>query len=161
MDHAGGDVDHVVLTDHEDLALNSERTLAAFDDIDIIRLAVVVPPAGRSTGKQPIEMQVELLGTETGVDQLDLLASSFRHRICRALIQMQDLEHVRSPVPSLPQRFPACNIERTVIVPPDQLKHAAAKTDTISRAGAIARAHSYFDSGDRRMRNCTRYSLRA
>src|SRR5262245_45951865 len=161
MDHAGGDVDHVVLTDHVGLALNSERALAAFDDIDVIYLGMVMALAAHSAGKQPIEMQVELLGTETCIDQLDLLASSFRHRICRALIQMQDLEHVRSPVPSLPQHFPACNIERTVIVPPDRLKHAAAKTDTISRTGAIARAHGYFDSGDRRMRNCTRYSLRA
>jgi acetylornithine deacetylase/succinyl-diaminopimelate desuccinylase-like protein len=48
----------------------------------------------------------------------------------------------------LPRRSPACNIERTVIVEADQLKHAAAKSDDMSRAAAIARAHTYFDSGE-------------
>ena len=56
MDHAGGDVDHVVLADDVALAFKRERALAAFDDIDVIRLAVVVPLAVRPAGKQPVEM---------------------------------------------------------------------------------------------------------
>jgi hypothetical protein len=48
----------------------------------------------------------------------------------------------------LPQRRAACNIERTVIVEREQLKHAATKRDNMSRTAAIARAHTYFDSGE-------------
>src|SRR5260370_41310658 len=77
MDHAGGDVDHVVLAGDVALAFKRERALAAFDDIDVIRLAVVGPLAVRPAGKQPGEMEAELLGTGTRAAQPDLLASSF------------------------------------------------------------------------------------
>src|SRR5262249_17783830 len=68
MDLAGGDVDHGVLADDIGLAFERERALAAFDDIDVIRLGMVMALAAHSAGKQPVEMQVELLGAETCID---------------------------------------------------------------------------------------------
>src|SRR5262249_49686463 len=97
MGHAGGDVDHVVLAGDISLAFERERALAAFEYIDVIRLGMVMALAAHSAGKQSVEMQVELLGAEACIDPLYLLAPSFRHRADRALIQIQDLEHVRSP----------------------------------------------------------------
>src|SRR5947199_8247249 len=51
MDHAGRDVDHVVLADDIGLAFKRERALAAFDYIDVIRLAMMMPLAGHFAGK--------------------------------------------------------------------------------------------------------------
>jgi hypothetical protein len=59
-------------------------------------------PAEMSAGDEPVEMDVDLLGAERRIDQLDLLAPSRLHGTGRTLIQMQDLEHAR-----LPQRTPA------------------------------------------------------
>src|SRR5262245_5471944 len=93
MLHAGGDVHHVVLADQVGLAFDRERALAALDDIDVVRLGMVMHLAARAAGHEPVEMDVDLLGAEARIDQLDLLASPRLHRACRTLLQMHDLEH--------------------------------------------------------------------
>src|SRR4029077_9136024 len=130
MDHAGGNIDHIVLADDVGLSVDRKRALAALDDIDVVGGGGVMPVAGggvvmplaaRSAGQQPVEMHVELIRAEALIDQLDLLAPSFRHRSDRTFVQMQDFEHARSPlaVPvkretrgwlSLPRRRSTCNI---------------------------------------------------
>src|SRR5262249_45344780 len=97
MGHAGGNVHHVVLADDVGLSVHGQRALAALDDIDVVGLGVMMPLAARSSRHQPVEMDVDLLGAETRIDQLDLLAPSGLHWACRTFIQMQDFEHARSP----------------------------------------------------------------
>src|SRR5262245_1126794 len=97
MGHAGGNVHQVVLADDVGLGGHGQRALAALDDIDVVGLGVVMPLAARSARHQPVEMDVDLLGAEAGIDQLDLLAPSGLHRARRTFIQMQDFEHARSP----------------------------------------------------------------
>src|SRR5499427_6110839 len=97
MGHAGGNVHHVVLADDVGLAFHGQRALAALDDVDVVGLGVVMPLAARSARHQPVEMDVDLLGAEAGIDQLDLLAPSGLHWACRTFVQMQDFEHARSP----------------------------------------------------------------
>src|SRR5215468_3687516 len=93
MSHAGGNVDHVVLADDVSLSVHGQRPLAALDDIDVVGRGVVMALAARSSRHQPVEMDVDLLGAEARIDQLDLLASSGLHWARRTFIQMQDLEH--------------------------------------------------------------------
>jgi hypothetical protein len=72
---------------------------------------MVVQLAARAAGHEPVEMDVDLLGAEVRIDELDLLAAPRLHRMGRTLVQMQDFEHAGvSPQPSLPQRWTACNI---------------------------------------------------
>src|SRR5262245_36407210 len=97
MSHAGGDVDHVVLADDVCLSCNGQRPLPALDDVDVVGRGVVMPLPGRSARHQPVEMDVEFLGAETWIDQLNLLAASWLHRARRTVIEMQDFEHARSP----------------------------------------------------------------
>jgi hypothetical protein len=59
---------------------------------------VAVPLAARSARSQPVEMDIELLGAEARIYQLDLLAASSCHWSDRTLLQMHDLEHGRSPL---------------------------------------------------------------
>jgi hypothetical protein len=77
--------------------LHGQRALAALDDIDVVGRGVVMALAARSSRHQPVEMDVDLLGAEARIDQLDLLAPSGLHRARRTFIQMQDFEHTRSP----------------------------------------------------------------
>src|SRR5262245_32305098 len=91
--HAGGNVYHVVLTDQVGLAFDRERALAALDDVDVVRLGMVMHLAGRAARHEPVEMDVDLLGAEARIDELDLLASPRLHRARRTLLQMHDLEH--------------------------------------------------------------------
>src|ERR671937_2310223 len=98
MDHAGGNIDHVVLADDVGLSVDRKRTLAALDDVDVVGGGGVMPRAARSAGQQSVEMHVELISAEAWIDQLDLLASSSRHRAERTFVQMQDFEHARSPL---------------------------------------------------------------
>ena len=51
---------------------------------------------------------VDLLGAEAWIDELDLLASPRLHRTRRTLVQMQDLEHALSSFLLRPR--PACDI---------------------------------------------------
>src|SRR6266851_1113402 len=53
--------------------------------------------AARAAGHQAVEMHVDLLGAERGVDELDLLAASRLHRVGRALVEVHDLEQRESP----------------------------------------------------------------
>src|SRR5262245_47747917 len=106
--HAGGDVHHVVLADQVGLAFDRERALAALDDIDVVRRGMVMHLAARAAGDEAVEMDVDLLGAEAWIDELDLLASPRLHRARRTLVQMQDLEHALSSF-LLPPR-PACDI---------------------------------------------------
>src|SRR5215831_15659479 len=85
MGHAGGNVHHVVLADDVSLSIDDQRALAAFNDVDIVGVAVAMPLAARSAGHQPVEMHVELLGTETRIDQFDLFSPSCLHRSDRTL----------------------------------------------------------------------------
>ena len=68
----------------------------------------------------PVEMDVDLLGAQPRIDQLDLLAAPRLHRTGRTFIQVQDFEHARLPQrgrgkhapPSLPRQRTTCNIAR-------------------------------------------------
>src|SRR5262249_10154987 len=86
------DVDHVVLADRVGLAFDDERPLAPLDDIDIVRIRMVMKLAARPPGGEPVEMKVDLFGTEGGIDELDLLAAASFHRVGRASIEVKDLE---------------------------------------------------------------------
>src|SRR5262249_56392673 len=97
MSHAGGNVTHVVLADDVGLSVHGQRALGALDDVDVVGRGVVMALAARSSRHQPVEMDVDFLGAEARIDQLDLLAPSGLHRARRAFIQMQDFEHARSP----------------------------------------------------------------
>ena len=46
---------------------------------------------------EPVEMDVDLLGAEARIDELDLIAAPRLHGIGRTFIQMQDLEHACLP----------------------------------------------------------------
>src|SRR5262249_36977380 len=74
MGHAGGNVHLVVLAVHVGLSGHGQRALAALDDVDVVGVGVVMPLAAWSSRHQPVEMDVDLLGAETRIDQLDLLA---------------------------------------------------------------------------------------
>src|SRR5262249_47069679 len=148
MGHAGGNVHHVVLADDVGLSVHGQRALAALDDIDVVGLGVMMPLAARSSRHQPVEMDVDLLGAETRIDQLDLLAPSGLHRARRTFIQMQDFEHARSP-----HRPCRGNGPHAISCGPSSATGIASsaqprKDDIMSPAAAIARAHSYFDSGE-------------
>jgi hypothetical protein len=52
--------------------------------------------------RQAIEMDVDLLGAERGVDQLDLLAAAARHWPDQILVEMHELEH--GSLPAAPTR---------------------------------------------------------
>src|SRR5262245_18100794 len=97
MGHAGWNVHHIVLADDGGLAVHGQRALAALEDMDVVGLSEVMPLPAWSARHQPVEMDVELLGAEAGIDQLDLLAPSGLHRARWTFIQMQDFEHARSP----------------------------------------------------------------
>src|SRR5262249_20033391 len=98
MRHAGGNVHHVVLADEMSLSIDDQRALAAFDDVDIVGLAMAMPLSARSAGCQPGGVHGGLFGTGTRIDQFDLFSpSSPLPRSDRTLVQMQDLEHARSP----------------------------------------------------------------
>src|SRR5262249_31775436 len=73
MGHAGGNVHHVVLADDVGLAVHRQRALAALDDVDVVGLRVLLPLAAWSARHQPVEMDVDLLGAEAGIYELDLL----------------------------------------------------------------------------------------
>src|SRR5205085_12333019 len=90
---SGRDVDHVVLANDVALSFHDERALPALDDIDIVGVAMVMQLAAGTAGNEPIEVNVDLLGAKTGIDQLDLLAASGLHGDTRTLAQLQDLEH--------------------------------------------------------------------
>src|SRR5919201_5897156 len=115
MDHAGRNIDHVVLADDVGLSVDRKRTLAALDDVDVVGGGVVMPLAARSAGQQSVEMHVELISAEAWIDQLDLLASSSRHRTDRAFVQMQDFEHARSPLAVPVTRFTVENAWMAVL----------------------------------------------
>ena len=98
MDHAGRNIDHVVLADDVGLSVHRKRALAALDDIDVVGAGVMMSLAARSAGPQPVEMHVELIDAEAWIDQFDLLAPSSGHRSDRTFVQVQDLEHARPPI---------------------------------------------------------------
>src|SRR5262249_15487429 len=110
MFHAGGDIHDVVLADTVIRAVDGERPLAAFDDIDVVGTGVVMQFAARATRDKAIEMHIDLLGAEARIDELDLLAPASLHRASRTLLQAQNFEHALFPPMSLPRGRPACNI---------------------------------------------------
>src|SRR5262249_48327729 len=75
------------------LALDHQRAFAPLDDVDVVRLRVVVNFSAPPARRKAVEMHVDLLGAERRVDQLDLLAAPARHRADRALAKMHELEH--------------------------------------------------------------------
>ena len=80
MLHPRGNEDHVVLANDIGLVLDGKRALAAFDDINVVGVAVVVQLAGWASRHKTVEVDVELVGAESGVDELDLLAAARLHR---------------------------------------------------------------------------------
>src|SRR5262249_17200258 len=148
MGHAGGNVHHVVLADDVGLFVHGQRALAALDDIDVVGLGVVMALAARPPRHQPVEMDVDFLGAETGIDQLDLLAPSGLHRARRTFIQMQDFDHARSPHRPCPGNGPHAMSWGPEAATGIDSRAQPVKDDIMSRAAAIARAHSYFDSGE-------------
>src|SRR6202047_2578788 len=124
MLHSRGDEDHVVLANDIGLVLDNERALAALDDIDVVCAVVVVELAGAASRREAIEVDVELLGPERRIDQLDLLAAPALHRARRTISQVENLEHALF-APShprclcnkfdrnwLPGRLQACGLPR-------------------------------------------------
>src|SRR5580692_4175122 len=107
MLHPRGDEDHIVLANDIGLVLDDEATLAALDDIDVVRAVVVVELAGGASRREAIEVDVELLGPKAGIDQLDLLAAPALHRARRTISQVENPEHALF-APSNPRCL--CNI---------------------------------------------------
>src|SRR3979490_3451658 len=95
--HPGRDIDHVVLTNGIGLVLDRQRAFAFLDDVDIVGLGVVVDLAARTARHQAVEMDVDLLGAERRIDELDLLAAPWLHRAGRTLVEMHDLEQSGLP----------------------------------------------------------------
>src|SRR5271165_1635095 len=90
-------VDHVILANHIGFLFDRERALPASDDIDVVRVCVVVQPAAWRSRGEPIEVDIHLLGAESRVDQLDLLTAPASHRGSRTLAYVEDFEHARCP----------------------------------------------------------------
>src|SRR5262245_63477838 len=100
--HASRNIDDVVLADEVGPVLDRQRPFPALHDIDVVGLRVVMELAARTARDEPVEMNVDLLGPEARIDQLDLLARPRLHRAGRRLIQMPDLEHALVPTPASP-----------------------------------------------------------
>src|SRR5262245_4363346 len=137
--HAGGNVHHVVLADQVGLAFDRERALAAFDDVDVVRLGVVMHLAARAARHEPVEMDVDLFGAKARIDELDLLTASRLHRARRTFVEMHDLEHAPLSSSILAAAAARMRYLATVIGHPDGLKRACRigidAAEAISRGG--------------------------
>src|SRR5262245_35052509 len=94
---SGRNINDIVLAQCVDFIFDLERAFAAPHDVDVVCMAVVVQLAMGPAGCEPIEVNVDLLGTELRVYELDLLAASALHGMGGAFMKTKDFEHALSP----------------------------------------------------------------
>src|SRR5215467_11449609 len=107
MPRARRDEYHVVRHDGMACVLDDQQALAGFHDVDVVGPGMPMHPPTRSVRLQDIQVYVETLDSDAGIDEADRFAAPRLQQSARRGGRLDDLErHVDSRLVSRPVADP-------------------------------------------------------